>query len=133
MTEYLENGARVDWRDNYGLTALIWASILGYSEVVEALLKAGADVNLHSNLGLTAFMFACLMGLLGIVELFLNSDDSNFNYNAHIKDLQFGMTAFHWACGEKGRSEIVSMLLDEFPNLNISGFAHGRDSFDAIS
>ena len=62
----IEEGADVNAKDNYGNTALMWASQHGYIEVAKLLIEAGADVNLR---GTTALMIALEEGHTEIVEL----------------------------------------------------------------
>jgi ankyrin repeat protein len=46
-------------RDQYGFTALMWASLSGIVEAVDLLLDAGADVNAVNKRGETALHMAC--------------------------------------------------------------------------
>ena len=54
----LRLGADVHQKDEYGSTALIWASSQGYKDVVEMLLDKGADINQKDNYGYTALLKA---------------------------------------------------------------------------
>ena len=51
----LDNGAQVNHQDQYGMTALLWASINGHADVVGRLLaQEGVDVNQGDDDGATA-------------------------------------------------------------------------------
>ena len=65
----LDAGADVNLQDNYGRTALMEPSGLGYIETVRLLLEAGADVNLQDNYGWTALYHASRTGRTEIVRL----------------------------------------------------------------
>jgi ankyrin repeat protein len=65
----INNGADVNIRDNFGYTALIWASRFGHIDIVRLLIDAGADVNARNDGGRTALMYASDCGYLDIVEL----------------------------------------------------------------
>ena len=54
----LEKGAEIDYRDETGSTALIYASALGMYKIVEFLLKNGAKRRLKDNNGYTAIDYA---------------------------------------------------------------------------
>ena len=45
----LSNGANVNFKSYYGRTALIYASINGYTEIVKILIENGADINAKKN------------------------------------------------------------------------------------
>ena len=61
--------ADVNAKDEYGLTALMLASMRDRVEVVRALLAAKADVNAKSNSGGTALMAATMGGNAKVVKL----------------------------------------------------------------
>ena len=52
-----------------GITALLFASFKGHTEIVKALLAKGADVNMKNNNGDTALMVASEKGFAEIVRL----------------------------------------------------------------
>lgn len=54
----LHHGAVIDEKNESGLTALMWACLVGQARLAEVLLKNGADVNLQSNDGHTALSIA---------------------------------------------------------------------------
>ena len=58
-------------RDQYGQTALHWASNEGYLEISELLTSSGADVNIRDSDGRTALHYASLYGRLEMVQLLL--------------------------------------------------------------
>ena len=82
-------------RDQYGSTALHWASNEGYLEISELLTSSGADVNISTRYGWTALHCASYYGRLEIVQLLLcqGADMSITLFN--------GRTALDWAssCG----------------------------------
>ncbi|TKZ22677.1 ankyrin repeat domain-containing protein, partial [Brachyspira catarrhinii] len=45
--------------DNYGMTALMYASHIGNKEAVELLIKSGVEVDEVNDDGITALMYAC--------------------------------------------------------------------------
>jgi ankyrin repeat protein len=63
----------VDAKDQYGVTALIDASLHGQKEIVELLILEGADLNARDNQGDTALMHAALKGHLEIVEILVSN------------------------------------------------------------
>ena len=67
---WLMAGANINAQEKlYGTTALMIASLYGYTEIVKLLLEAGADVNTKNNDGYTALALASKNGYTKIVEL----------------------------------------------------------------
>ena len=62
----------VNGNDNYGIAALIDASLKGNREAVELLILEGANLDARDRLGDTALMNAALKGHLEIVELLIS-------------------------------------------------------------
>ena len=56
-------------RDDYGWTALMWASSYDNLEVVQELIKAGADVDIQDNKGKTALSYAKMNGNQEIIDI----------------------------------------------------------------
>ena len=86
------NSADANYRDEYGITFLMWASMRGYTKDVELLLDNGADVNARNNSGQTALMGASWMDHTEIVELLL---ENGADVNAKSND---GQTALMIVC-----------------------------------
>ncbi len=80
-----------DTKDNQGLTALMWASYQGKSEIVKTLLDKGADVNAPGGSSLSGGITTALLCAVGG---FLEQDGGN-------------------------RAEVVKMLLDKGADVNV--------------
>lgn len=65
----LEEGADVNTKDEYGMTALMWAAYHGQADVVRLLLDKGADATVTDQTGLTALDIASAKGHRRVVEL----------------------------------------------------------------
>ena len=77
----IDAGANVNLQDNYGYTALIWASFTTKTEeVITALIDAGADLNLQDNQGNTALQTAQSLGHNEIAQLLLQQRTNGYNY-----------------------------------------------------
>ena len=60
----------VNWQDDWGVTALMWASWKGHTEIVKLLLeRPEIDVNLENKRGQTALMNASAYGRTEIANL----------------------------------------------------------------
>lgn len=73
IARLIENGIDINIRDKEGMTALIYASWNGKTEIVKKLLHNGADVNSADNLGWTALMLASAGGYASIIEMLILS------------------------------------------------------------
>jgi ankyrin repeat protein len=69
VKKLIEKGADVNVVDEYGATALYWASYKGHSEIVKMLIEAGADVNVVNKYGITALHWASYKGHSEIVKM----------------------------------------------------------------
>lgn len=103
VNELLAEGADVNAKNNYGVTALMGASFEGRVETVKALLAEGADVNVKDKKGITALMFTSGFGHVEIVKALM---DKGADVNAKSKR---GSTALMFALKE-WRVEIVQLL-----------------------
>ena len=80
----VEKGFDINAKNNYGWTALMWASTIGIStiDIVKYLVKEGADINAKNNYGWTALMFASMVGSFDIVKhLIYKGSDINIKNN----------------------------------------------------
>ena len=114
LKELLINGADVNFQDNGGRTALIWASYCGYHSLVKELLNHEVDVNKPDNLGCTALSFAVSNGHTEIVRDLLDHDA-----DVNIQNEE-GSTALHIIL--KGRitdatTSIMKLLLSDTANI----------------
>ncbi len=108
----LDNGEYINIQDELGTSALMLASIYGYTKIAELLLenpeKTKINVNIKDNYKHTALSFASFHYNIEIVKLFLeNSEKTNIDVN--IKD-DLGYTALIQAF-RSGHTEIVKLLL----------------------
>ena len=95
----------VNLKDEYGRTALMWASILGHTEIVRMLLqRPEIDVNLQTEYGSTALMIASANGHTEIVRMLLEKPEILVNLQN-----SGGMTALMYA-SKWGHTEIVNLI-----------------------
>jgi ankyrin repeat protein len=107
----LDGGTNPNVANSYGVTALFWAAMYGYTEIVKLLLGAGADPNVANSYGMTALHRAAMYGYTEIVKLLLTADaDPNVATKA-------GITALFWA-KMKGHTKIVKLLLAAGTNVD---------------
>lgn len=72
VKEFLENfSSSADVKDEFYMTALMWAARNGYEETVTLLVEKGADLNERDFEGWTPLMFAVTSGQRETVELLL--------------------------------------------------------------
>jgi ankyrin repeat protein len=106
VLDLLQRGLDVNDKNEYGDTALVWASNNGHLEVVRALLKVeGVDVNIKDMDGGTALIYACWKGHLDVARALL----SHVAVDVNIRDNN-GETALILA-SEKGHLDIICALL----------------------
>ena len=114
VTQLLNDGIPVDSTDDYGITALMWASGRGEFRVVELLLDHDANVNKEDHVsGYTALMDACRNGHDDVVALLLD-------HGANIGDEEMtndGMTELMWA-SQGGHVRVVELLLAHDVDVN---------------
>ena len=69
----LDNGAKVDLKDEDGWNAFIFACYNGYLEIAKLLLDNGAEVNSVNNDHLTGLIYVCKHGDYKIAKLLLDN------------------------------------------------------------
>jgi hypothetical protein len=99
----LAKGVEVDEKVRDGITALMFASSLGHTEIVKVLLNAGAEVNAATEFGVTPLMWAAAEGCAETVKVLL-AKGAKMNAKG-----RGGVTALMLAT-EKGHTEIVQLL-----------------------
>ena len=100
----LAQGADLEFREESGLTALMWAAHYGHSGTLRVLLEAGAEPNARDANEQTALMLSVYHGHLDCVKLLLSAGSE---VNARTKQ---GMTSLMWAAAT-GALEIVNLLV----------------------
>lgn len=95
--------AHIDYQNNDGKTALMFAVINGNIQVVQALVTHGADIHIQDNDGTTALMFAVENLEIEAVRALVN-----YGANIHVQD-NTGRTALSIAT-EIGNMEILHLL-----------------------
>ena len=102
MSNRLENGASKDFSDDDGLTALHYAALGGFTDVVEDLVVAGFNINALSVDYGTALCLACLRNHTATVSLLLKHD-------AHVELVGRRVgTPLHCA----GSAKVAHLLID---------------------
>ena len=113
VRKLINDGADVNVINRAGGTPLIGASMLGYTEIVIALLKANADVNVAmKESGLVPLHFAARLGKAEIVTALLEA-----KADVNIALINDGRTPLYMA-SRHGHTAIVKLLLDAKANVN---------------
>jgi ankyrin repeat protein len=110
VIEWLEHGADVNAKDDYGWTPLHWASTKGHVHVAKELLEHGADIEATNNDGSTPLHWACLMDHVAVGNELLSR---GANIEAKSDD---GGTPLHFACA-RGHLPVVKALLSGGANI----------------
>ena len=114
----------VNARDCVGATALTWAAIKGYEEVVKVLLEQeGVNPDqADTEYGLTPLSWAAENGHEGVVKVLLEREDVNPDQ----EDTKYGRTPLSYAAGN-GHEGVVKMLLERKDvNLDHVDTVYGR-------
>lgn len=99
-----KNPIDIDSEKTDGSTSLIIASIMGYTKMVEILLKEGAYTESKSSSGATSLHFAAALNHSHIVNLLLK-----YNADCNTKHAFAGSTALHFAT-EMNHDNIIKLL-----------------------
>ena len=113
IQQLLEKGTNIiNIQNEDGLTALMMATYVGLSEVVELLLQNGADPNIHGDNGWTALMYACNNGNSKVAKSLLR-----YNANPQLVDNDGFTVSIHALCsGNKDLAYEVVNDRDFSPN-----------------
>ncbi len=113
MQRELERGEDVNLQDENDRTALMYASLTGFTGNVEILLQYNANVNLREKQnGWTALHIASICGYPGIFELLIKH-----NAVVNLEDKN-GWTALAFA-SRFGHIEILRMILQSNNHFNV--------------
>jgi len=101
----IANGAKVDSKDEYGLTSLSYASVWGHLSVAEILVAHGADVNSRDGLNDETPLHRASEGTNASIVEFLLTSGANVNAKTGENE-----TALHMA-SLSGNKSIVGILV----------------------
>ena len=138
---YSDSTFELNSKDQFGMTAFMWACFDGHTDVVQLLLdnsNQGLELNARDRLGQTAFMWACLRGHKYVVEILLNHNDrldfvkhTDLYIDLNARNTE-GETAYALACFNK-RKEVVQLLLEHSKTKYIDTNIPEITSFSALS
>jgi ankyrin repeat-rich membrane spanning protein len=101
----IDKGANIDARNRTGWTALIWASVNGYKEMVELLIKNGANLNIKNIDGWSALIGAVFKNHYNIAQLLI---ENGIVVNVEDKYLISAMIFTY----DKGYSKLFKLLFE---------------------
>lgn len=110
-------GIEVDKRNEFGVTALMWASRRGDVSVMVTLIQHGADINACDKYNRTALSWALIANELDAFALLTRDPKIIVNYKDHN-----GMTPLYYACKYrtgKTLDKTLKMLLD-VPHVDVN-------------
>lgn len=104
VNSLIQQGAKIDIKDDDDSTPLMYAAQLGYFNIAQSLIKHKASVNEKNKLGKTALMYAAESKHAGVVNLLIQNKAA-----IDIKN-SLGKTALMYACAE-GYDDIAQLLI----------------------
>ena len=110
MEHALRRGIDINIRDEYGYTAIMWASALGKLDIVKKLLWKGASINYRDNTGMSALMLASLTGHYAIAQHLIKKARVPLSYLINHRTYELKETALMIAI-KRGHSSIIKLLL----------------------
>lgn len=108
--EEIKKGAKINFADTYGRTALFHATFGNYIDLVKTLLSNGADPNSAADEG-TPLHVACKKGFIDIINLLIASK-ADVNAKGDLMK-----TPLHKAVGES-RMDVAQILVGKGANIN---------------
>ncbi len=115
-------------RDNDGNTGLINASLNGFVEIIEILLRYNADISAKDKDGWTSLIWAIQNENISCVQLLINNCKDVRNHIINITD-NYNMTPIMYAI-DKTFNDIIILLLDnKYIDLKIVD-SMGRSALD---
>lgn len=119
VIEYItEKGVFITTKNNYGVSAIIFAANNGHLELLEQLVKIGADIEDRSNNWRTPLIWASLWGHYSVVNYLVNI---GANLSVFDKD---GMTPLMSAT-LGGHTKVVNFLLENGADPTTKNFYNG--------
>lgn len=107
----LDKSINIDFKDDLGNTATIWAAIKDHADALKILIKNKCDINLQNNDGFTALMWSTINGNCKCFDLLLGA-----GADIHIKS-KWWLTALEYGKREIERGAITTEC--EYKNKNI--------------
>lgn len=99
---------RINSTDEHGRNVLIWACIMGHTEIVRFLLTIPkVNINKDSRLWTTPLVTACADGRLGVVRLLL--EDPRIDVNTAGRH---GITPLERACLSSSKGIVEALMMD---------------------
>jgi len=111
----------INYQDEYGNTALLYACKLNSKRIIELLLKNGADTNIVNHKNKTPLMYSCKNGNKNCVDMLLKH-----HAKLDIESNSSGKTAFKYACGS-GKLPVIKTLIQ---HKAINNKSHYSDAFN---
>jgi len=127
------NNRYLNKKDDMQKTALIWAAISGYTQIIKLLIESGANLNEKDAEKKTALMNAAYYGKVESTKTIIDEivknrkkikdKDKIIKYNneyLNIKDDYEGKTALMWAIhyGDLKRLDILKIIIETGANIN---------------
>ena len=102
----------INYVDEEGSTALMWASYYNNPEIVKLLLSSGAHINHIDNNGYNALLWAVIKNNSEIIKLLLRSGGANINHAGEDGDTALIKAAIY------NNPEMVKLLLRNGADIN---------------
>ncbi len=118
VEEFLNQGARVNARDRFGLTSLHWATWHGNTNVVKLLLTKGANIHVKCREGgMTPLHYATAYGQVEIAKLLISN-----GAEVNAKSKRGGTPLGSVAMGVARNKEVAELLIANGAVVNTKNF-----------